>query len=137
MLEPANYALQVRKGATFDKVVTYTITREGGDPRDPDDRIPQDLTGSKAQMDIRANVGDRDPLIKLTTEAREDDPHIVLGYAEDDDPDPTNGRIRIYIPADSTSPEVSTAVYDLRIDTDGDVEFLLEGAFVFKEPVTR
>ena len=115
---PGKYNLQIYRGSTFDKVITWK----------DQNKVLINLTGWKARLHMRATIDAVNPFLTLTTE----NGGITLGGAA--------GTITFLAAASVTSAITLTqGVYDLElVAPDGvTVTRLLEG-FVFISPeVTR
>lgn len=118
-MQPAHIDLEVYKGSTFVKTIQW---KTGATP------VAVNLTGCTARMQIRKSVNDTTVLDTLTTE----NSRLEI-YA------PTEGRVRITIPADISSAYTFTsAVYDLEIVfLDTTVTRIIEGCLTAAPEVTR
>jgi hypothetical protein len=123
--------LYVEQGATF--VLVFQWCHESAvTPGQPGD--PRDLTGWTARMQMRKSV--TDPAVLTATSA---DAKIVLGYVEGGSPDPTNGRIKIELPAEDTGAlALKSLKYDMEVvSPSGRVYRLLEGGVTVSLNITR
>lgn len=122
MSAPFKVPLKIFQGATFTKSLTWKAA-----PDEDSARVPVDLTGCTARMQVRTKVGASIPLLSLTTE----NGGISLGG--------TAGTIGLLIDADDTA-ELSwtSGVYDLEIvHPGGQVRRLMYGSVTVSPEVTR
>ena len=114
----ATHNLVIDKGGRYKKTFKKINT---------DTRLPVDLTGYTARMQIREYQSSNTIIVELTTE----NGGITITPAE--------GKIDLFISADDTSAITKTkGVYDLElIDSIGDPEKLVRGSVRFPEEVTR
>ena len=109
------YDIEAEQGATFQRVMTWSIDSE-----------PVDLTGWTARMQVRKTAKAADPYLSLTS-------GLTGGLTLAAD-----GSIGIRIEAAAMSAVPAGAwVYDLELDSGSEVTRLLEGAFEVSAEVTR
>ena len=140
MTKPVKHNLQVYQGTTFRellrlatypyavKTVNGVVVRADTGAAAPDsDRIPVDLTGCTARMQVRTAVSSQAVLLSLTTE----NGGITLGGAA--------GTIALYISdADTAALHWAAGVYDLEIEfPNGDVVRRLYGSVSVSPEITR
>ena len=112
---PGKYNIVCPQGATFNQQLTWTI-----------DGTPVDLTFYTARMQIREKYISAVYELNLTTE----NGGIVLG-GED-------GTVSITISSVDTSSIIAKEyVYDLELDSGGEVTRIIEGKFIVTPEVTR
>ena len=114
MIRPGKLDLLMLQGATFTYQLTWTA-----------DDQPVDLTGFEARMQVRPNTRSDTVIIEFT-----DVDGITLGGEE--------GTILLSADADTTAGLPSGKyVYDLELDSGGEVTRLVEGSFTIDAEVTR
>lgn len=112
---PGKYNMICPQGATFSKVLTYSI-----------DSQPVDLTGYTARMQVREKHISKTAIINITTE----NGGIFLGGEY--------GTITLYIADEVTQLFVAKEyVYDLELISETYVYRLIEGKFIVTPEVTR
>lgn len=112
---PGKYNIVCPQGSTFNQQLTWTI-----------DNDPVDLTGYTARMQVREKHISKVYNLNLTTE----NGGITLGDEE--------GTISITVDATDTSEIIAKEyVYDLELDSGGEVIRLIEGKFIVTPEVTR
>jgi hypothetical protein len=112
---PGKYNIVCPQGSTFNQQLTWTI-----------DNDPVDLTGYTARMQVREKHISNVYNLNLTTE----NGGIVLGDDE--------GTILLTASATDTSEIIAKEyVYDLELDSGGEVLRLIEGKFIVTPEVTR
>lgn len=115
MINPGNFQLDIKQGATLDYTWTWT---SGG--------TVVNLTGCTARMQGRTSVGATTTIFSLTTE----NGGITLGG--------TAGTISILLTDEQTALITESGVYDIEIEfASGVVRRILEGAFILSPEVTR
>jgi hypothetical protein len=114
MINPGTYNITAYQGATYKLSLSWTI-----------DDTPVDLTNYAAAMQVRESVSSDEPLLDLSSGNG-----ITLGG--------TAGTIEIEVAADvmETTP-AGRHVYDLELDSGGEVTRLIQGAFTVQAEVTR
>ena len=114
-MTPGKYNIVCPQGSTFHQQLTWLI-----------DDTPVDLTYYTARMQVREKYTSTVYNLNLTTE----NGGITLGGEE--------GTILIYISATDTEELVSKEyVYDLELDSGGEVTRIIEGKFIVTPEVTR
>jgi DNA/RNA endonuclease YhcR with UshA esterase domain len=114
-MTPGKYNMVCPQGATFNKVLTYSIDGE-----------PVDLTTYSARMQVREKYTSKTFIVSLTTQNN----GIVLGDDE--------GTIEVYISDETTSTfPAKDYVYDIELISSGEVYRLIEGKFIVTPEVTR
>lgn len=123
MLTPGRYdGLVIYQGATFD--VTFTWRQTAVPPALLG--LPVDLTGYTARMQARVAIASTDTLIDLTTENGK----LILGGMD--------GTVRLLLSDVETAALTwSRGVWDLELDSGGDVTRLLYGRIRVSKEVTR
>lgn len=112
---PGKYNITCPQGATFGQQLTWLI-----------DDDPVDLTGYTARMQIREKYTSTIYNLNLTTE----NGGITLGG--------DLGTISLLVSASVTSEIVPKEyVYDLELDSGGEVTRIIEGKFIVTPEVTR
>lgn len=112
---PGKYNMICPQGATFSKVLTYTIDSE-----------PVNLTGYTARMQVREKHISKTAIVNITTE----NGGIELGGEQ--------GTITLFIADEVTQLFVAKDyVYDLELLSGGSVYRLIEGKFIVTPEVTR
>lgn len=112
---PGKYNIVCPQGSTFNQQLTWNI-----------DNAPVDLTGYTARMQVREKHISNVYNLNLTTE----NGGITLGDEE--------GTIFITVSAADTSEIIAKEyVYDLELDSGGEVTRLIEGKFIVTPEVTR
>ena len=112
---PGKYNIVCPQGSTFNQQLTWNI-----------DNAPVDLTGYTARMQVREKHISNVYNLNLTTE----NGGITLGDEE--------GTISITVSAADTSEIIAKEyVYDLELDSGGEVTRLIEGKFIVTPEVTR
>lgn len=112
---PGKYNIVCPQGATFSQQLTWIIGE-----------TPVDLTGYTARMQVREKHTSTIYNLNLTTE----NGGITLGGDE--------GTILITIDANDTGDLVAKEyVYDLELDSGGEVTRIIEGKFIVTPEVTR
>jgi len=112
---PGKYNIVCPQGSTFNQQLTWTI-----------DDVPVDLTYYTARMQVREKHISNIYNLNLTTE----NGGIVLGGDE--------GTIFITVSAIDTAEIIAKEyVYDLELDSGGEVTRLIEGKFIVTPEVTR
>jgi hypothetical protein len=102
------------QGETFSRTLIWEV-----------DSIPVVLDGFTARMQVRRSVGSPSTLVDLSSDGE----GIVLG---------DEGTISLLVSASVMSSVVSGShVYDLELDSGGEVTTLLRGAFIVEPEVTR
>jgi len=113
-----------RKNIVVEKGSTFLLTLVWKDHN----RVPIDLTGYTARMQVRKSYSSAEKLLDLTTEKG----CIVLGGV--------SGTIMINAPADKTSiihDNIRSGVYDLEVVRGLNVRRLIEGEVDIRPEVTR
>lgn len=112
------YRLIIDQGATLEKRLVY----KAGTPK-----VPVDLTGCTARMQIRATPDATEVLLELTTE----NGRIALGG--------TSGEITLLLTPEETAALTWTSgIYDLELVwASGRVKRLLRGGVAVRREVTR
>lgn len=114
MINPATYNITAYQGATYDLNMTWAI---GG--------TPVNLTGYTAAMQVRINPSETDTILSLTSGSG-----ITLGG--------TAGTIAVNVSANTMgSATPGSFVYDLELNSGGQVTRLLQGAFTIQAEVTK
>jgi hypothetical protein len=114
MINPATYNITAYQGATYDLNLTWAI---GG--------TAVNLTGYTAAMQVRINPADSSTILSLTNGSG-----ITLGG--------TAGTIAVAVSANTMgSATPGNYVYDLELNSGGQVTRLLQGSFAIQAEVTR
>jgi len=114
MINPATYNIKAYQGATYSLNMTWAI---GG--------TAVNLTNYSAAMQVRENVNTNGTILSLTNGSG-----ITLGG--------TAGTIAINVPANTMgSATAGNFVYDLELNSGGEVTRLLQGYFAIQAEVTR
>jgi hypothetical protein len=114
MINPATYNITAYQGATYDLNLTWAI---GG--------TAVNLTGYTAAMQVRINPAESSTILSLTNGSG-----ITLGG--------TAGTIAIAVSASTMgSATPGNYVYDLELNSGGQVTRLLQGSFAIQAEVTR
>jgi hypothetical protein len=114
MINPATYNIKAYQGATYSLNMTWAI---GG--------TAVNLTNYSAAMQVRENVNTNGTILSLTNGTG-----ITLGG--------TDGTIAINVPANTMgSATAGNFVYDLELNSGGEVTRLLQGYFAIQAEVTR
>jgi hypothetical protein len=114
MINPATYNITAYQGATYDLNLTWAI---GG--------TAVNLTGYTAAMQVRINPADSATILSLTNGSG-----ITLGG--------TAGTIAVAVSANTMgSATPGNYVYDLELNSGGQVTRLLQGSFAIQAEVTR
>lgn len=114
MINPGTYNITAYQGATYKLSLSWTI-----------DDTPVDLTNYSAAMQVRESVSSDEPLLDLSSGNG-----ITLGG--------TAGTIDIEVDADvMEATPAGRHVYDLELDSGGEVTRLIQGAFTVQAEVTR
>ena len=118
MTKPAKFKFTIYQGATFRKRLRWSDKATG---------TPIDLTGCRARMQVRAEIGSPTVLLELTTE----NGGITLGG--------TAGTVDLYVGATATAAFAwEGGVFDLEIvHPGGDVTRLAQGTVSVSPEVTR
>lgn len=118
MTTPAKLKYTIYQGATFRKRLVW----KAGTPK-----VPVDLTGCTARMQVRAEVESPDFLLELTTA----NGGITLGGAA--------GTVDLYVSDETTSAITWTSgVFDIEIEhPSGEVTRLAQGSVGVSPEVTR
>ena len=114
MINPARYNITAYQGATYDLNLTWAI---GG--------TAVNLTNYTAAMQVRINPGDTNTILSLTNGSG-----ITLGG--------TAGTIAVAVSANTMgSATPGNYVYELELNSGGQVTRLLQGSFAIQAEVTR
>jgi hypothetical protein len=114
MINPAKYNITAYQGATYDLNLTWAI---GG--------TAVNLTGYTAAMQVRTNPSDASPVLSMTSGTG-----ITLGG--------TAGTIAVNVSASTMgSATPGNYVYDLELNSGGQVTRLIQGAFAIQPEVTK
>lgn len=114
MISPASYNITAYQGATYDLNMTWAI---GG--------TAVDLTNYTAAMQVRTNPSDTSPVLSMTSGSG-----ITLGG--------TAGTIAVNVSSTTMgSASAGNYVYDLELNSGGQVTRLIQGAFVIQPEVTK
>ena len=118
MTKPAKLKLTIYQGATFRKRLTW---------RTPS-KVPIDLTGCTARMQVREDYGSPLPLLELTTE----NGGVTIDPVE-------TGVLHLYLSdADTSACLWDGGVFDIEIvHPSGDVTRLMQGSVSVSPEVTR
>lgn len=118
------YNFECEQGQTFRRVITLTQRQ---DPEDLDSpKVPVNLTGYQAFMQVRKDYLDSTVLVELTTS----NSRITLGG--------TAGTIALLLTASETQALTRSGVYDLEIiSSGGDQTRVIQGEFRLNLGVTR
>jgi Ethanolamine utilization protein EutJ (predicted chaperonin) len=114
MINPATYNIKAYQGATYDLNLTWAI---GG--------TAVNLTSYTAAMQVRENPNATATVLSLTNGSG-----ITLGG--------TAGTIAVNVPANTMgSATAGNYVYDLELNSGGQVTRLIQGAFAISAEVTK
>jgi hypothetical protein len=114
MINPATYNITAYQGATYDLNLTWAI---GG--------TAVNLTGYTAAIQVRINPAESSTILSLTNGSG-----ITLGG--------TAGTIAVAVSANTMgSATPGNYVYDLELNSGGQVTRLLQGSFAIQAEVTR
>lgn len=114
MINPGTYNITAYQGATYKLEMLWSI---GG--------TAVNLTNYTAEMQVRESVASSSAVLSLST-----DSEIALGG--------TAGTIDITVDAeDMEAAPAGTFIYDLELNSGGEVTRLIQGNFVIQPEVTR
>jgi hypothetical protein len=131
------YRMVCEQGSTFDIQLTLQYSNPDypancADPDDCPEFLPWDLTGYTARMQVRKYVESATTIAELTTENASTF-RITLG-----DPDPSDGKITLFIRPEDTRAMPTSGVYDIKITSPtNEVDRIIEGEFILSPEVTR